>query len=99
VALQNNKNSDSHFQSHAATYSSFVRIATVGTFACINIVLCLMLHAFGDGALVKWIIGVAGLIPVLIAAGIGIAIPSASWRPSAILMIGLGLVAIFAFAG
>ena len=99
MAVQKNSKQDPQFEAHATTYDSFIRFSQIGTLACLNIVLCLMLHTFGEGFFVKWLVGVGGIFAMIVATGIGLASKSASWRPNAILLIGFGLIAIFAFAG
>ena len=99
MASKDNKASNADFDQHNSTYEGFIRFSVIGTVAVLNLVLCLMLHTFGDGFFVKWLVGVGGIFATLVATGLGIAVKSASWRPNGIVFVGLGLMAILAFAG
>ena len=99
MASKDNKAGTQNFDHHNSTYEGFIRFSVIGTVAVLNFVLCLMLHTFGDGFFVKWLAGVGGIFATLVATGIGIAVKSASWRPNGIIFVGLGLLAILAFAG
>lgn len=90
---------DMQVQAHEKTYAGFIRFSTIGTFAVMNFVLCLLLFGLADGFFAKWLAGVGGVVATLAATAVGIGVKSASWRPNAIIFVGLGLVTILYFAG
>lgn len=99
MARKKDENSDMQLEQHQKTYEGFIRFSAIGTVAVFNFLLCILLLSFADGIFSKWIAGLGGIIATLIASAIGIAAPNASWRPNAILLVGLGLVSVFTFAG
>ncbi|MTI45034.1 aa3 type cytochrome c oxidase subunit IV [Roseibium hamelinense] len=78
------------YNEHERTYEGFINFSKVGTVAVINVVLCLILFAFGGGAATffGWIL----LIATVVAAGIGMALGASGWIPSAAVM-GLTILA------
>ena len=80
------------YPAHEGTYSGFVRLAEIGTIACIAIVAALAV----GGVKHAWGFAVSGTLLTIAATAVGIAAPSISWRapavPLALLMIALVLL-------
>lgn len=78
------------YNEHERTYDGFINFSKIGVIAVLNIVLCLILFAFGGtaAAVFGWIL----LIATIAASGIGIALGATGWIPSAVVF-GLTVVA------
>ncbi|MTI00135.1 aa3-type cytochrome c oxidase subunit IV [Roseibium sp. RKSG952] len=78
------------YKEHERTYEGFINFSKVGLFAVLNVVLCLILFAFGGNAanFFGWVL----LIANIVASGIGLALGKTGWVPPAGVM-GLLVVA------
>ena len=77
------------YAEHERTYKGFILFTEVGTVACLNIVLVLLIWGIkhsGGWALI-------GLLMTLAAGGLGALAPNLSWRPGAVVLVLLGLLA------
>ncbi|WP_417667698.1 aa3-type cytochrome c oxidase subunit IV [Roseibium sp.] len=80
------------YDSHERTYEGFINFSKVGTVAVLNIVLCLILFAFGGTA--ATVFGWIMLIATIAASAIGLALGAKGWVPSAVVFVLTGLLAI-----
>ncbi|WP_417687102.1 aa3-type cytochrome c oxidase subunit IV [Roseibium sp.] len=80
------------YAAHEATYEGFINFSKVGTIAVLNVVLCLILFAFGGTA--ATVFGWIMLVGTLVAAAIGLALGAKGWIPSAAVFVLTGLLAI-----
>ncbi|WP_299482829.1 aa3-type cytochrome c oxidase subunit IV [uncultured Roseibium sp.] len=80
------------YDSHERTYEGFINFSKVGTIAVLNIVLCLILFAFGGTAAV--VFGWLMLIATLVASAIGLALGDSCWIPPTAVFVLTGLLAI-----
>lgn len=80
------------YDAHERTYEGFINFSKVGTIAVLNIVLCLILFAFGGT--IATVFGWIMLIATLLAAAIGLALGDKGWVPSAGVFVLTGLLAI-----
>lgn len=80
------------YEAHESTYDGFINFSKIGTVAVLNIVLCLILFAFG-GTLAT-VFGWLMLIATLVATGIGFALGAKGWIPSAVVFVLTGILAI-----
>lgn len=81
------------YEMHEGTYEGFLTFSKVGTIAVLNIVLCLIIFAFGSGILptvVGWIMMIANAV----AFAAGIAMGPKGWVPAAVVMVLTGLLAM-----
>lgn len=76
------------YASHEQTYEGFINFSKVGTIAVLNIVLCLILFAFGGTT--AFVFGWLMLLATVVASGIGLALGANGWVPPA---------AVFALTG
>ncbi len=74
---------------HDRTFAGFVNFTKLGIVVCINIMVALIIFAFGSAGS-SFLLGVVLTIMLLIAGAIGLAM-NASWKPSAVVL-ALGLV-------
>jgi hypothetical protein len=79
------------YEMHEATYEGFINFSKVGVVAVLNIVLCLILFAFGGTA--ATIFGWIMLIATLVAGAVGLALGAKGWVPSAVVF---GLTVVLA---
>ncbi|MBO6757909.1 MAG: aa3-type cytochrome c oxidase subunit IV [Roseibium sp.] len=80
------------YDAHERTYGGFINFSKIGTIALFNILLCLIMFAFGGTAAV--IFGWIMLIATLAATGIGMALGASGWIPPAVVFVLTGLLAI-----
>ncbi len=80
------------YDSHESTYAGFINVSKLGTIAVLNIVLCLILFAFGGT--MATVFGWVMLVATLVAVAIGFALGDSGWKPSAAVFVLTGLVAI-----
>ena len=80
------------YEMHEATYEGFINFSKVGIVAVLNIVLCLILFAFGGTA--ATIFGWVMLIATIVAGAIGLALGDRGWVPSAAVFVLTGILAI-----
>jgi hypothetical protein len=80
------------YDAHEQTYEGFINFSKVGTIAVLNIVLCLILFAFGGTA--ATVFGWLMLIATIVAAAIGLALGASGWIPSAAVFVLTGVLAI-----
>jgi hypothetical protein len=80
------------YASHEQTYEGFINFAKVGTIAVLNIVLCLILFAFGGtaAAVFGWLM----LLATIVAAGVGVALGEKGWVPPAAVFVLTGILCI-----
>ncbi|GGB32462.1 hypothetical protein GCM10011316_00690 [Roseibium aquae] len=69
------------YQEHERTYEGFINFSKIGTIAVLNVVLCLIMFAFGGGA--AFFFGWVMLLAATVAAGIGMALGESGWIPPA----------------
>lgn len=81
------------YAEHERSYAAFTKLTALGTVACVNIALVLLITGLYSGA---W--GGAFLALTLVAAAIGL-LAGFSWVPSGIALAITGLFALLAFAG
>lgn len=69
------------YAEHERTYEGFINFSKIGVVAVLNVVLCLILFAFGGTAAVVfgWIL----LIATIVASAIGMALGASGWIPPA----------------
>ncbi|GAA0776856.1 aa3-type cytochrome c oxidase subunit IV [Roseibium denhamense] len=67
------------YDSHERTYEAFINFSKIGTVAVLNIVVCLILFAFGGTTAV--VFGWLMLIATLVATAIGMALGASGWIP------------------
>lgn len=67
------------YAEHERTYEAFINFSKIGVVAILNIVLCLILFAFGGSA--AFFFGWVMLIATLAASGIGMALGESGWIP------------------
>ncbi|MBD8876826.1 aa3-type cytochrome c oxidase subunit IV [Roseibium polysiphoniae] len=79
------------YEAHERTYEGFINFSKIGTVAVLNVMLCLILFAFGGTA--ATIFGWLMLVATLIATAIGMALGEKGWVPSAAVF---GLTAVIA---
>ena len=80
------------YEAHERTYEGFINFAKVGTIAVLNIVLCLILFAFGGTA--ATVFGWLMLLALIVAAAIGVAIGASGWIPPLAVFVATGILAI-----
>lgn len=80
------------YDSHEGTYEGFINFSKVGTIAVLNIVLCLILFAFGGTA--ATVFGWLMLLATLVASGIGMALGASGWIPPAVVFVLTGILTI-----
>ena len=80
------------YDSHERTYEGFINFSKVGTIAVLNIVLCLILFAFGGTTAV--VFGWLMLIATLVASAIGLALGDSGWIPPTAVFVLTGFLAI-----
>ena len=80
------------YEMHESTYEGFINFSKVGVVALLNIVLCLILFAFGGTA--ATVFGWIMLIATLAATAIGLALGSNGWVPSAVVFVLTGALCI-----
>lgn len=91
-SMSNDTASAMDYNAHEQTYEGFINFSKVGTVAVLNIVLCLILFAFGGTA--ATVFGWLMLIANLIATAVGLALGEKGWiAPSAVFVLS-GLLAI-----
>lgn len=80
------------YAEHERTYAGFINFSKVGTVAVLNIVLCLVLFAFGGaaGTFFGWI----AMIATLVSTAIGLALGEKGWIPPTAVFVLTGLIAI-----
>ena len=77
------------YAEHERTYEGFINFSKVGIVAAINVLLCLIVYAFGGAA--AGFFGTVLLVATLFACAIGLFMGAKGWIPSALVM-GLGVV-------
>ncbi len=80
------------YDAHESTYEGFINFSKVGTVAVLNIVLCLILFAFGGTTAV--VFGWLMLLATLIASGIGLALGASGWIPPTVVFVLTGILCI-----
>lgn len=80
------------YDAHERTYEGFINFSKVGTVAVLNIVLCLILFAFGGTAAV--VFGWLMLLATTIASGIGLALGASGWIPPTVVFVLTGILCI-----
>jgi len=80
------------YEAHEQTYEGFINFSKVGTIAVLNIVLCLILFAFGGT--VAAVFGWQMLIATLVTSAIGVALGASGWIPPAAVFVLTGILAI-----
>ena len=80
------------YDSHERTYEGFINFSKVGTVACLNIVLCLILFGFGGTA--ATVFGFIMLFATLVTTGIGLALGASGWIPPSVVFVLTGVLAI-----
>ncbi|WP_305986803.1 aa3-type cytochrome c oxidase subunit IV [Roseibium sp. MMSF_3544] len=80
------------YEAHERTYEGFINFSKVGTVAVLNIVLCLILFAFGGTTAV--VFGWLMLIATVVASAIGLALGDAGWIPPTAVFVLTGVLAI-----
>jgi hypothetical protein len=80
------------YDAHEQTYEGFINFSKVGTIAVLNIVLCLILFAFGGTA--ATVFGWLMLIATMVASAIGLALGASGWIPPAAVFLLTGVLAI-----
>ncbi|CTQ72334.1 MULTISPECIES: aa3-type cytochrome c oxidase subunit IV [Stappiaceae] len=80
------------YETHESTYEGFINFSKIGTVAVLNIVLCLILFAFGGTSAV--VFGWLMLIATLVASGIGMALGEKGWVPPTVVFALTGVLCI-----
>ncbi|MES0811908.1 aa3-type cytochrome c oxidase subunit IV [Roseibium sp. SCPC15] len=80
------------YDSHERTYEGFINFSKVGTVAVLNIVLCLILFAFGGTA--ATVFGWLMLIATIVASAIGLALGATGWIPPAAVFLATGVLTV-----
>lgn len=80
------------YDAHEQTYEGFINFSKVGTIAVLNIVLCLILFAFGGTTAV--VFGWLMLIATMVASAIGMALGASGWIPPAVVFVLTGVLAV-----
>ncbi|MBN9672421.1 aa3-type cytochrome c oxidase subunit IV [Roseibium aggregatum] len=80
------------YEAHEQTYEGFITFSKVGTIAVLNIVLCLILFAFGGT--VATVFGWLMLIATIVASVIGVALGASGWMAPAAVFVLTGILAI-----
>jgi|GEM_PF-1375986 len=80
------------YVSHERTYEGFINFSKVGTIAVLNIVLCLILFAFGGTA--AFVFGWLMLLATVVASGVGLALGASGWIPPAAVFVLTGVLCI-----
>lgn len=80
------------YDAHEQTYEGFINFSKVGTIACLTIVLCLIMFAFGGTA--ATVFGWLMLIAMLVSSAIGLALGASGWIPPALVFVLTGVLAI-----
>lgn len=71
------------YDEHENTYEGFINFSKVGTVAVLNILLCLILFAFGGTTAV--VFGWIMLLATLVTSGIGLALGATGWVPPTVI--------------
>ncbi len=79
------------YREHERTYSAFIKASQVLTVATLDVVLALVLFAFGSASVGFWL-GSLLLVMTIVAAGMGLA-SRGSWKPPAVVF-AIGLLFI-----
>jgi len=79
------------YPEHERTYDTFIHFSKIGTIAVLNILICLIMFAFGGGA--AFFFGWVMLLAAAVAAGVGMALGETGWVPPAA---GFGLSVLLA---
>ncbi|MEJ8473084.1 aa3-type cytochrome c oxidase subunit IV [Roseibium algae] len=92
--MSDNSAPEMDYAAHESTYEGFINFSKIGIIAVLNVVLCLILFAFGGtfATGVGWIV----LIATLVSVAIGMAIGANGWVPSAAIFVLTGAFAILA---
>ena len=80
------------YAEHERTYEGFINFTKIGVVACLNIVLCLVLFAFGGSA--AFFFGWLMLIGTIVASGIGMALGASGWIPPTVIFVLTALISI-----
>ncbi|WP_298819837.1 aa3-type cytochrome c oxidase subunit IV [uncultured Roseibium sp.] len=80
------------YDAHEQTYEGFINFSKVGTIACLNIVLLLILFGFGGTTAV--VFGWLMLIATIVSSGIGLALGASGWIPPTVVFVLTGILAI-----
>ncbi|WP_349358266.1 aa3-type cytochrome c oxidase subunit IV [Stappia sp.] len=80
------------YAEHERTYAGFINVSKIGIVAAINVMLCLILFAFGGGA--GGFFGAVLLFLTILVGGIGLFMGERGWIPSTGVTVLAGLVAI-----
>ena len=80
------------YDAHEQTYEGFINFSKIGTIAVLNIVVCLIMFAFGGTA--ATVFGWLLLIATLIATAVGMALGASGWIPPAAVFVLSGILAI-----
>lgn len=82
------------YDAHEQTYEGFINFSKVGTIAVLNIVLCLILFAFGGTA--ATVFGWLMLIATLVSTVVGLALGASGWIPPTVVFVLTGILTILA---
>lgn len=80
------------YEMHEATYEGFINFSKVGAIALFNILVCLIMFAFGGTA--AHIFGWLALVATLVATAVGLALGKSGWIPVAAVFVVSGILAI-----
>ena len=80
------------YDAHERTYEGFINFSKVGVVALLNVVLCLILFAFGGTA--ATIFGWLMLVATLVTTGVGLALGAKGWVPVAAVFVVTAVLAI-----
>jgi len=80
------------YDAHEQTYAGFINFSKIGTIACLTIVVCLIMFAFGGTA--ATVFGWLMLIAMLASTAIGMALGDSGWIPPALVFLATGVLAI-----
>lgn len=79
------------YEMHESTYEGFINFSKVGVVAVLNILICLILFAFGGTA--ATVFGWIMLVATMVAGAVGLALGDKGWVPSAVVF---GLTVVLA---
>lgn len=82
------------YDAHEKTYEGFINFSKVGTIAVLNIVLCLILFAFGGTA--ATVFGWLMLIATMVACAVGLALGASGWIPPTVVFVLTGILTLLA---